>query len=70
MAEQGLGGTFRQTKSKRIVRRLVELVVAAALLGVALYELGTIYFPITNTGLVYLGALIVVLFVCLLLLRK
>ena len=42
----------------------MELVAGAALLGVALY------FPTTNTGRVYLGALVVVFFVCLLLFRK
>jgi hypothetical protein len=64
MAEQDSGGTFRQTKAGRITRRVVEFVTAAALLGAALY------FPTTNTGRVYLGALAVVFFICLLLLRK
>lgn len=64
MAERDPGRTFRQTKSNRIVRRLMELVTVAVVLGVALY------FPSRNTERVFLGALAFVIFVGLSLRRK
>lgn len=70
MTEQDPGGTLHQTKANRIARRLVELVAGAALVGMALYELWTLFSPTTNIGLVGLGALAVVFFVCVLVLKK
>lgn len=64
MTESESSGTSRATKSRRVARRTLEIVIAIALI-VAIF-----YWPSTREGLLYLVAVIVVLFVGLSLLSK
>jgi uncharacterized membrane protein YqjE len=64
MTDQKSSSVLRTLKAKRVARRILEIITAITLLGVALY------WPSTNTGRLYLVALVVVLFVGLSLLRK
>jgi hypothetical protein len=55
---------FRNSRVKRVARRVLEIITAIALV------LAALYWPSTNAGRLYLVALVVVLFVGVSLFRK